>query len=173
MNTWLGPRLESLGFTAQNLSFAGVDWGRESTVLGSTLFFVGLTVGRLFGGGILRVMSPRAFFRVSAALGLAGILGVLSGVPSLAVAGVVLAGLGFGNIWPVLFSITVEARPDRAAELSGLMCMAIFGGAVLPPLMGRIADAGGLGAAFLVPLASFAYLLALSMKGGSAPAREA
>ena len=65
----------------------------------------------------------------------------------------------------MLFSLTVEARPERSAELSGLMCMAIFGGAVLPPLMGRINDTVGLGAAFLVPLAGFLYLLALSLRG--------
>jgi MFS transporter, FHS family, L-fucose permease len=173
MNTWLGPRLQALGFTADNLRFAGLDWGRESTALGSTLFFVGLTVGRLLGSGILSVVSPRAFFRLSAALGVAGILCVLSGVPGLAVAGVVLAGLGFANIWPVLFSLTVEARPERGAELSGLMCMAIFGGAVLPPLMGRINDTVGLGAAFLVPLAGFLYLLVLSLRGGARPAAKA
>jgi fucose permease len=173
MNTWLGPRLESLGFTADNLRFAGLDWGRESTALGSTLFFVGLTVGRLLGSGILSVVSPRTFFRLSAALGVAGILCVLSGVPALAVAGVVLSGLGFANIWPVLFSLTVEARPERSAELSGLMCMAIFGGAVLPPLMGRINDTAGLGPAFLVPLAGFLYLLVLSLRGGSRAAKAA
>jgi fucose permease len=79
----------------------------------------------------------------------------------------VACGLGFANIWPLLFSITVEARPERSAELSGLMCMAIFGGAVLPPLMGRLQDGLGMGPAFVVPLAAFAYLLLLSMKGGS------
>ena len=92
MNTWLGPRLESLGFTGENLGFAGLDWGRASTALGSTLFFVGLTLGRLLGSGILSVMSTRTFFRLSAALGVAGILCVLSGMPSLAVAGVALVG---------------------------------------------------------------------------------
>jgi fucose permease len=172
MNTWLSPRLESLGFTADNLRFLGVDWGKESTVLGPTLFFVSLTVGRLLGSGILGVMSSRAFFRVSAATGAIGVLLVFLGQPGLAVAGVVLAGLGFANIWPVLFSLTVEARPERSAELSGLMCMAIFGGAVLPPLMGRIGDTAGLGAAFLVPLAAFAYLLVLSTRGAAA-AKEA
>jgi FHS family L-fucose permease-like MFS transporter len=172
MNTWLGPRLEALGFTAANLRFAGMDWGKESTVLGPTLFFASLTVGRLLGSGILGVLSSRAFFRLSAALGALGILLVLLGQPSLAVAGVVLAGLGFANIWPVLFSLTVEARPERSAELSGLMCMAIFGGAVLPPLMGRIGDTVGLGAAFLVPLAAFAYLLVLAMRGGARTAAK-
>ncbi|HXK10716.1 MAG TPA: MFS transporter [Vicinamibacteria bacterium] len=174
MNTWLGPRLESLGFTAERFTFFGLDLGRASTALGSTLFFVGLTSGRLLGSGVLRTIAAKTFFRLSATLGFVGILGVLSGVPALAVAGVLLAGLGFGNIWPVLFSLTVEARPERSAELSGLMCMAIFGGAVLPPLMGRVADTVGLGTAFLVPLAAFAYLLALAMRGGAkSPAKAA
>jgi MFS transporter, FHS family, L-fucose permease len=160
--TWLSPRLESLGY----------EEGRAK-LLGPTLFFGGLTVGRLLGSGVLRSITPKAFFRLSAALGALGLLAVLSGVPALAVAGVAACGLGFANIWPVLFSLTVENRPERSAELSGLMCMAIFGGAVLPPLMGRIADAVGLGVAFLVPLAAFAYLLALSMRGGArTPARE-
>ncbi len=162
LSTWLGPRLEGLGFAESRSKF-----------LGPTLFFGALTVGRLLGSGVLHFMSSRAFFRVSAGLGALGILGVLSGVPGLAVAGVVAAGLGFANIWPVLFSLTVEARPERGAELSGLMCMAIFGGAVLPPLMGRINDTAGMTAAFLVPLASFAYLLALSMRGGRQLAAKA
>ncbi len=157
MNTWLSPRLEGLGYAEG-----------QAKLLGPTLFFAGLTAGRLVGSGVLGFMSPRAFFRLSAALGVLGILLVLAGQPALAVAGVVLAGLGFANIWPVLFSLTVEARPERSAELSGLMCMAIFGGAVLPPLMGRIADTAGLGAAFLVPLAAFAYLLVLSMRPAAA-----
>ncbi len=72
----------------------------------------------------------------------------------------------------MLFSLTVEARPERSAELSGLMCMAIFGGAVLPPLMGRLNDTVGMTAAFLVPLASFVYLLALSLRGGGQPAAK-
>ena len=151
-----GPRLEALGYEESRSKF-----------LGPTLFFGALTVGRLLGSVALSFISARAFFRVSAGLGALGILGVLSGQPALAVAGVAVAGLGFANIWPVLFSITIEARPERGAELSGLMCMAIFGGAVLPPLMGRLNDtAGSWTAAFLVPLAAFAYLLVLSLQGG-------
>jgi fucose permease len=159
--TWLSPRLESLGYAE----------GRAK-LLGPTLFFGGLTVGRLLGSGVLRLITPRAFFRLSAGLGVLGLLAVLSGVPALAVAGVAACGLGFANIWPVLFSLTVETRPERSAELSGLMCMAIFGGAVLPPLMGRLGDTAGLGVAFLVPLAAFAYLLALSMGGGAPAAKK-
>ncbi len=160
--TWLSPRLENLGYAEGH-----------AKLLGPTLFFACLTLGRLLGSGVLRAITPKAFFRLSAGLGLVGLLAVLSGVPALAVAGAAACGLGFANIWPVLFSLTVEHRPERSAELSGLMCMAIFGGAVLPPLMGRVADAGGLGVAFLVPLAAFAYLLALSMRGAARTAAKA
>ena len=40
----------------------------------------------------------------------------------------------------MLFSITVEERPERAGELSGLMCMAISGGAIVPLVMGQLVD---------------------------------
>jgi fucose permease len=80
--------------------------------------------------------------------------------------GVFAAGLGFANIWPMLFSITVEEKPESANELSGLMCMAISGGAILPLLMGWFVDLGWRETAFIVPTAAFAYLAILSLKGG-------
>ena len=85
----------------------------------------------------------------------------------MAIAGVILGGLGFANIWPLLFSITVEEKPERAGELSGLMCMAISGGAIVPLLMGGLVDGGLKAMAFVIPCACFVYLFALSLKGGA------
>jgi fucose permease len=83
----------------------------------------------------------------------------------LALVGVVLGAFGFANIWPMLFSITVEEKPEAASELSGLMCMAISGGAIVPLLMGKLRDGGMTTLSFIVPAACFAYLLLLSFKG--------
>ena len=107
---------------------------------GPTLFFLLLTAGRLLGGAVLTVMSPRNCFRLSALLGLVGAGALMAGSQALSIAGVVAAGLGFANIWPMLFSITVEERPERANELSGLMCMAISGGALVPLVMAKLQD---------------------------------
>ncbi len=106
----------------------------ETTInnFGPALFFALLTIGRLVGSAVLTLMSPRAFFRLSAFLGLVGAWPFMSGSQALSIAGVIAAGLGFANIWPMLFSITVEEKPERANELSGLMCMAISGGAIVP-----------------------------------------
>jgi FHS family L-fucose permease-like MFS transporter len=136
----------------------------RAALLGPTLFFAGLTVGRLLGGAVLTRVAPRAFLRASALLGLLGALALTAHSRTLTLAGVVVCGLGFANIWPLLFSITVEERPERGAELSGLMCMAIAGGAVLPIFMGRLLDQGMGSAAYLVPAASFVYLLGLALR---------
>jgi fucose permease len=141
----------------------------ESTAskFGPAFFFLMLTVGRLVGGAVLTLLTPRTFFRISAALGLIGGLVLTLGNSSTAILGVLMAGLGFANIWPMLFSITVEEEPARGSELSGLMCMAISGGAIVPLVMGKLVDVD-LGAnAFVVPVACFVYLLVLSLKGGN------
>jgi fucose permease len=152
MARFLKPQMAALGLA-----------DRQAALYGPAFFFGTITVGRLLGSAVLRAISPQAFFRLSALMGLAGIAAIMAGARPLGFAGVILGGLGFANIWPLLFSITVERRPERASELSGLMCMAIAGGAVIPLFMGRLADMARLGLAFAVPAACFLYLLSLAM----------
>jgi len=158
MARFLKPSLAAFGLPAD-----------RAALLGPTLFFGTLTFGRLVAGAL--PLSPRTFFRLSALLGLAGTLCLMTGNHALSLLGVVLGGLGFANIWPMLFSITVEQKPERASELSGLMCMAISGGALVPLLMGRLSDQGYQALAFLVPGACFLFLAVLSFR--PQPAREA
>jgi FHS family L-fucose permease-like MFS transporter len=65
----------------------------------------------------------------------------------------------------MLFSITIEEKPERSSELSGLMCMAISGGAIVPLVMSKLIDLGMSSIAYIVPLVCFVYLLVLSLKG--------
>lgn len=133
---------------------------------GAPLFFLVLTFGRIIGSAVLTILSPKNFFRISTLLGLFAILLLIVGSPVLSIIGVILCGLGFANIWPLLFSITVEEKPEAANELSGLMCMAIAGGAIIPLIMGKMVDMNLQTAAFIVPAICFVYLVALSIKGG-------
>ncbi len=137
---------------------------------GPAMFFLLLTVGRLGGGAVLSVITPRTCFRLSALLGVVGAGLLMTGSQVLAIVGVFAAGFGFANIWPMLFSITVEEQPERAGELSGLMCMAISGGAIVPLVMGQLVDMQLKSFAFVVPLLCFIYLLIISLKGGQEPA---
>ncbi|MFZ1290458.1 MAG: MFS transporter [Melioribacteraceae bacterium] len=152
MARFLKPSLESFGFTAD-----------KAALWGPTVFFGTITFGRLVAGSIN--INARTFFRISAFLGLLGVILIMTGQEFLSIAGIVLGGLGFANIWPMLFSITIEEKPERSSELSGLMVMAISGGAIVPLIMGEIVDRDLLTLAYIVPAICFAYLLMLSLKG--------
>jgi MFS transporter, FHS family, L-fucose permease len=134
-----------------------VDIGKVG-ILGTGLFFLALTIGRFLGGVILNWTTPRRFFVFTVALSLLAILAMLAGNKSVALAGMFLVGLGFANIFPLVFSIAVDGMPERTNELSGLMVSAIVGGAILPPLMGFLADSTSTLVSFIVPIAAVLYL---------------
>jgi len=54
-------------------------------------------------------------------------------------------------MFPTIFSLACEGLGKRAPEGSGIICMAIVGGAIIPPLTGHMADLVGLHAALTVP----------------------
>jgi len=127
-------------------------------VLGTGLFFMCLTIGRLLGGIILNWVSPKTFFIITSIVSAVGILGLFPGIKSVALISVILIGLGFANIFPLVFSIAVDSMPEYANELSGLMVTAIAGGAILPPLMGMVADRTSVLIGFIVPFLAIVYI---------------
>lgn len=127
------------------------------------LFFLPIFLGRLTGSFILKIMPARRFLIVTVLLSLAGMLLLFFGSRYFAFAGIFMIGLGFANIFPLIFSITVDAIPHRANELSGLMVTAILGGAAIPPITGWVADINTL-LGFIVPGICILYLMFLALK---------
>ncbi len=140
------------------------DISLESASLGISIFFTALMVGRFSGAILLQWVAPGKFFFFTAILSLLGALGLLFS-PSLFLSKVVIfvVGLGFANLFPLIFSLTVAKLPERVNEISGLMVMAIAGGAVIPPFMGYLSTNIGIGASFLVVVAVVVYVLVLSI----------
>lgn len=139
----------------------GIDlktWG----LLGNAFFFIAILIGRLLGSIILSWTKPAAFFRVSCLIALMGILLIFSNNQITTLVGIFTTGLGFANIFPLIFSITVDAMPERANEISGLMVTAIAGGAFIPPVMGLVADMSSVRTGFLVPLLGLGFIIVLS-----------
>ena len=135
----------------------GIDVNKTG-LLGTGLFFLALIIGRFSGGVILNWISPRKFFLATCGVSILGLLGLFVPDQTVAVASFFLIGLGFANIFPLVFSIAVESQPQNTNELSGLMVTAIVGGAFLPPLMGLVADRSTVQIGFLVPLAALVYI---------------
>jgi FHS family L-fucose permease-like MFS transporter len=130
---------------------------------GRSVYFLGRMLGTFAGAIILTKLSSTKGFLYSSLVSIVSIALILL-VPSRAAAWALVFIIGFGvaNIFPLVFSLTVRRYPDRSNEISGLMMMAISGGALIPPLMGIVSDAMGAVFGMGVLLLCAAYLLIVS-----------
>lgn len=136
-------------------------------LLGTAFFFLALMIGRFLGGVILNWMSPKRFLIITALISVASIVGLYFAPDKISgFIFIVLIGLGFANIFPLIFSITIDAMPERANEISGLMVTAIIGAAVVPWIFGKVSSSFGLMTGFSVPLVCMLYIFLISFKPG-------
>jgi FHS family L-fucose permease-like MFS transporter len=116
------------------------------------LYWGGALVGRFIGSAALRLANPGKALAFNALAAVALIL--ISANTTGGLAGYSLLAIGLMNsiMFPTIFSLASEGLGQRAAEGSGVICMAIVGGAIIPPLTGRLADvSGSLSAALALP----------------------
>jgi FHS family L-fucose permease-like MFS transporter len=122
-------------------------------------YWGGAMLGRFIGAYVLRMFAPG---KVLASVALAAIvLLTVSANSTGSVAGWSLLSIGLVNsiMFPTIFSLASEGLGTRAAEGSGVICMAIVGGAIVPLITGNAADVWGLKAALIVPAACYCGIL--------------
>jgi FHS family L-fucose permease-like MFS transporter len=126
-------------------------------------YWGGAMIGRFIGAYLLRVLSPGKVLACAAAAVItllcvsANSTGAASGVSLLAV------GLFNSIMFPTIFSLASEGLGPRAAEGSGIICVAIVGGAIVPLITGRTADWVGLKTALAVPAICYAGILSFGI----------
>ncbi|TDN95021.1 fucose permease [Salegentibacter sp. 24] len=133
----------------QNLLVQRYDISLEDASLGISIYFTALMISRLFGAILLARLNNYRFLFWSALLTVFFlILLIISPTSFIANSCIFLVGLSSGNLFPLIFSLTINKLPNRANEISGLMIMAVVGGAVIPPIMGLLNKAGGIALSF-------------------------
>ena len=128
------------------------------------LYWGGAMIGRFIGSALMRVVSPGKLLAMVAVGAVTLIListnttGVFSGYSLLAI------GLMNAIMFPTIFSLASEKLGSRAADGSGIINVAIFGGAVVPLATGAIADlTGSLATALLLPALCYAVIAAFGI----------
>jgi len=114
-----------------------------------SLFWVGLTLGRLVSAAIIDRLDHRRS-TIVCALAMAAAIAVAVLVPSLpiSIAAFALAGLAAGPIFPTILAIGGDHFPDRSAAVGGSLAgMAVLGSTIYPPAMGLMSVTVGLGVA--------------------------
>lgn len=145
-------------------------------VLGLTLEAAGGVLAYYYWGGALagRFVGSVVLTRVRASWLLTGAAAIAACLTAAAfvlhgpAAAYAALGVGFFNsiMFPTIFSITMERSRTSSASVSGLLCMAIVGGALLPLFSGWIADATSIGMTFVLP--AIAYVV-IALFGGLGP----
>jgi MFS transporter, FHS family, L-fucose permease len=127
----------------------------------SNLVSVGLLLfltGRFIGTGLLRKYSAHKL------LGLYGVINALLCLLIFAKLGWLSAACVFGTyffmsiMFPTIFALGIFGLGQRAKKASSFIVMAIMGGAILPKVMGAVADAYDLSRGFIVPMLCFAFI---------------
>jgi FHS family L-fucose permease-like MFS transporter len=122
-------------------------------------YWGGAMVGRFIGSYVLRLFSPAKVLGCVAGMVIALLL--ISANTTGAISGWSLLSIGLFNsiMFPTIFTLANEGLGKRAAEGSGVICMAIVGGAIVPLVTGVAADLWGLKQALIVPAACYAGIL--------------
>ncbi len=123
------------------------------------VYFGGAMIGRFLGSAVLRVVSPGKLLAIAAAGAL--ILLTFASTASGALAGYSLLAIGLMNsiMFPTIFTLASEGLGSRAADGSGIINVAIVGGAIVPLLTGVLADlSGSLSVALVLPAACYVII---------------
>ncbi|NIA56939.1 sugar MFS transporter [Massilia sp. TW-1] len=127
-------------------------------------YWGGAMLGRFAGFAAMRVVTPGKALACNAACAIMLIACAALGHGSLAMWSLIGVGLCNSIMFPTIFSMALQGLGARSGEGSGILCMAIVGGAIVPFAQGLLADIAGLHLSFLVPLACYAFILFYGLK---------
>jgi fucose permease len=128
---------------------------------GPSMYFAFRTAGAFLGAILLARFSSVKFFKITTLVAVIALVALIFVSDKIAVfALLAILGFSIANVFSIIFSMAIQLRPDKANEISGLMITGVFGGAVIPFIMGLASDViGSQIGSVLIILISAAYLL--------------
>ncbi len=134
--------------------------------LGNSVYFFARTLGALCGGIFLLKYSEVKFFRYSVLLAMLGLVAMLlTNNMWVILVCVVVFGLGYANLFSIIFSLSLKRVPEKANEVSALLIMGVSGGAIITPILGVTSDTFGTQlAAIVVIAAAWLYMIWLIIR---------
>jgi FHS family L-fucose permease-like MFS transporter len=134
----------------------------------TSFYWMGAMIGRFAGSALLMRVRATVLLGLAAVAAAALCLSVSQETGIVAAGCAIAVGLFNSIMFPTIFTLTLERSSASAAATSGLLCMAIIGGALLPQVGGRIADMAGLHTVFLLPMVAYAAISVFAMTAARA-----
>lgn len=128
-------------------------------------YFAGAMVGRFAGAAIMQKVNAHTVLACHALLAVVLILVAMTGQGALAMWAILLVGLCNSIMFPTIFSLALQGLGKYTSQGSGILCLAIVGGAVIPLLQGFLADNIGVQLALLIPIGCYIYITYFALFG--------
>lgn len=146
-------------FISSKILITRFGWDKTEAGIAPQVYFFSRTVGALLGAFLMTKIAEIKYFRYNILLAIVAIL-VLAFIENEQVNLVAIGAVGFlaSCIFPIIYSMAVQSRPEKANQISGLMITAVAGGGAITPLIGLATDAVGIIGGILVILVCVLYL---------------
>ncbi|HET9052697.1 MAG TPA: glucose/galactose MFS transporter, partial [Cyclobacteriaceae bacterium] len=130
-----------------------------------SFYWGGAMVGRFIGAAIMQKLKPGNVLAAAALI--ASVLVLVTMFSSGVVAMWLILSVGLFNsiMFPCIFSLGVAGLGKHTGQGSGILCMAIVGGALVPLLQGFLADSIGIQKAFFIPVLCYLFIVYYGYKG--------
>ena len=141
-----------------NKTFSNSD---PKSLLGIFIIFYwgGAMIGRFIGAYLTKIMDAGKVLSMFASLAILMILISINTQGLISMWSILAVGLFNSIMFPTIFTLTLEGLGDLKAQASGLLCMAIVGGAIIPFAFGSLIDGFGFKKAFILTLICYGYIM--------------
>ncbi|GLX81135.1 sugar MFS transporter [Thalassotalea eurytherma] len=128
-------------------------------------YWGGAMVGRFIGAGVMQRIAAGKVLAFNAVAAMALLLVTMMTSGQVAMWAILLVGLCNSIMFPTIFSLAITGLGSHTSQGSGILCLAIVGGAILPVFQGMLADSIGIQASFILPVFCYAYIAYYGLVG--------
>lgn len=140
-------------YMSSKLMITRFQWGDDQAKFAPQVYFLSRTIGAFLGVFLMTKIAEIKYFRWNI-IACIFVLFVLAFAENSAVVNLIcIGGIGFlcSCIFSIIYSMAMQARPEKANEISGLMITAIAGGGAVTPVIGVVTtDSSMVGGVFVI-----------------------
>jgi fucose permease len=137
----------------------------SASALCVALFWALQAIGRIVVGPMMNVVKPKTVFVVCSGLCVVSLLVALLVTSPFALISFALAGLFTCASFTMVFSGAIQSFETNHGTISGILCTAVIGGAIVGGLVGVVGEAWGMRAGMAINLLAFSYVFLLALWG--------
>ncbi len=124
-----------------------------------TFYWTGAMIGRFVGAYLTKILRPSKVLSAFAIGALLMVIVSMSTSGFVAMWSILAVGLFNSIMFPTIFTLAIDGLDELKPQASGILCTMIVGGAIIPPLYGKLSDHFGYKLAFILVLLCYGYIM--------------